>query len=1132
MALSDTEEDQDIKFEEEEVPYYDSPVQGTKSSEQDVWEGLQLADQCQKVMDSLKQGERRWDETSGNSDIPILEGYKKVSLTETDSRHYKHAPTALHLIALYWKEKYSNYPAVVCRTVIRYLLEHRDKSLYGPQPGGTTMEEPFLKVAIESEGDGFIDCVMRCSPETFPDLLHVSDNDKRNCIHNIYVMPSVTILLRNSSGKNKLDINEVRKAAVLRAEKFIPFAKPETLAAKDKDGNTPLHYAMHFQQCYGRGDRYVNILQDMVLKADKLMKRNTNGSLNNKGESPILYHNRTRIESESRKQAKHTGTMNQPYPLPQTGTSGGRVRANITAPKAQPTTRADITGFREGQETMAILWDKPKQPQHAVISSPPDLRSKPTASKLEPKDGAPEGFGLRRAASAIQPSINPLDTKSIPAPISIDGQLLNEQAKSPAPSQVPPSRPKKSGVNPLKSVETLIEFFTLHYIRTRSDLEARELIYGKDASDRNLYFDASELKRKEAEKITRLIDRMLVGGFNDTLAYVYLPIVLHIQEGTDSSPKSIGKSYPMNQGLARKSNTTENPYMGRSSLIEVFDKLYTAGVRNILRLHVEDSDSPSHTDAAIEKALQGRDSLEGNLKSRPILVETWDWRKPDLSIDVIAFAASTVEHINLYWSGNQTILRAWSCLEGIPRLFTTGNKRLQSVTLHVAPGLETISRMEKSLERFKIDVGRYTDNRITIRIKYQMTTLRTKLDNTSETSDSTEGNIKEEAQHAWIKTMEEFRRPLRDIHSELENMRARKPERVKVALIDDGVDLSKLESYNGIVSATGLSYYPRDGMTERPWHSSSSGHGTVMANMILRINPYVSLHVMKLKDSMSIEGKRTIFAESAANAIWGAIHKQVDIISISWTVDQKLTSSLAVSLGGSTGTGVYANETGSEDKGRKETYNDRAIRQLDEAVKAAVAAKILIFCSASDDIQAGSKDSLPFRAAPESIFRIGAALAQGQRDPHSEDTKQISYFFPGNKVADPVDPRSANIVKYHDGSSVATALAAGLASLIIYCATIMRTYHEKRAGAAVEYSQYIDALKLYKGMETAFSNIESDSWLDKKYLPVWAVFGKEHHDFSDKSGERKLEELDLLVKFLCSKVTTKAKVITGPITYM
>lgn len=118
---------------------------------------------------------------------------------------------------------------------------------------------------------------------------------------------------------------------------------------------------------------------------------------------------------------------------------------------------------------------------------------------------------------------------------------------------------------------------------------------------------------------------MAVGGFGSTLAYVYLPTVMHTQD-SEATSKPIEQSYAMSQGMARQSVQAENPKMGRSVLINVFDSLYAVGVRNILRLHVEDRVAPSHTDAAIETALQGRDSLTELTETetcRPISVETW-----------------------------------------------------------------------------------------------------------------------------------------------------------------------------------------------------------------------------------------------------------------------------------------------------------------------------------------------------------------------------------------------------------------------------------------------------------------------------------------------------------------------------
>jgi hypothetical protein len=63
-----------------------------------------------------------------------------------------------------------------------------------------------------------------------------------------------------------------------------------------------------------------------------------------------------------------------------------------------------------------------------------------------------------------------------------------------------------------------------------------------------------------------------------------------------------------------------------------------------------------------------------------------DWQKPDLSIDVIYQAAPKVQHLVLYWSGNQAILRGWASEEGIPRLCCPANKsELKTVTIYAAP---------------------------------------------------------------------------------------------------------------------------------------------------------------------------------------------------------------------------------------------------------------------------------------------------------------------------------------------------------------------------------------------------------------------------------------------------------------
>jgi hypothetical protein len=335
-------------------------------------------------------------------------------------------------------------------------------------------------------------------------------------------------------------------------------------------------------------------------------------------------------------------------------------------------------------------------------------------------------------------------------------------------------------------------------------------------------------------------------------------------------------------------------------------------------------------------------------------------------------------------------------------------------------------------------------------------------------------------------------------------------------LIDDGLELSQLLDYNGIVKAKGQSYYPPSGRSENPWHRSSDGHGTIMANMIARVNPWVSLHVLRVHNNRSNNGERTIFAESAAKAIWGAIRRQVNIISISWTIK-----------------GKNLRARNHHDGNLAPDPDAEAIDKLEKAIDEAVKAGILIFCSASDQIEEDAKDSLPYRRAPSYVFRIGAALPHGQSAPETEDKGKIDYFFPGTQVAEDFNPQGFKVPRYHDGSSVGTALAAGLASLIMYCAAIMREYTkarpEGRASAVQEYyAKVAAALQSRENLKQALNNIGSGNKPDDKFLEVWKEFGAatdkmaalatKGNDTGEERNRKKMEELDELVRRLCHKI--------------
>ncbi|TDZ20674.1 hypothetical protein Cob_v006481 [Colletotrichum orbiculare MAFF 240422] len=593
-------------------------------------------------------------------------------------------------------------------------------------------------------------------------------------------------------------------------------------------------------------------------------------------------------------------------------------------------------------------------------------------------------------------------------------------------------------------------------MRTRSDMEARKLLFRGRVSEinKNLCFDARD--QKEAHQMVELLGRLAESKFHDTLAYVNIPTVNHHSSQGLHAVSSDGR------------NKRLNARVGRTELEAVFNKLAEVKVKTILRLSVEDRQYPPHTDASIEKSICGKDSLSqdsgGTMRvGGSFHIETWDWRKPDLSTDVILFAAPNVEHINLYWSGSQAVLRGWDSDEGIPRLATRG--KLKFVTIHATPGIETRDRVERLLQRFQAKIHEKTSDSVRVKTILQMEGW-----DSMNTTDN---------QHDWVETMDKFRAAL----ISLPDIKTDQVKRVKVALVDDGINLGNLHMYNGNVKVTGLSFFPREYGSENPWHCSNTGHGTILANMVVRVNPRVHLCVLRVHDVATRDGGRNIFARSAARAIKSAIEQDVDVICMSWTIKTRIERSTAQLRGD-------GREISTADKEKPELTD---IQRLEKAIDAAKEAGILMFCSASDDIMASAMDTLPYRKQPDYIFRIGAAQSLGQQDPHSEDVKRIDYFFPGHQVAEARNPRSNQAVEYHDGSSIGTALAAGLASLIIHCARLAHYSYEKRKARGVSgrnpYEGLDRALREQASMKMALDNIKKNhSPGHEKFLPVWNVF--------------------------------------------
>lgn len=136
--------------------------------------------------------------------------------------------------------------------------------------------------------------------------------------------------------------------------------------------------------------------------------------------------------------------------------------------------------------------------------------------------------------------------------------------------------------------------------------------------------------------------------FENILRYVDFPKAVVRQasdQPTNPKPKSQGKMKP-----------PPPDGIGRKDLKGVFEWLAKSGVEKIIRVRVQDTQEPPHSEESIEAAL------------KDFQVEVWDWVRIDICSDTIFKAAPDVTKIYLYSNGNNAVLKSWSGIDGLKKL--------------------------------------------------------------------------------------------------------------------------------------------------------------------------------------------------------------------------------------------------------------------------------------------------------------------------------------------------------------------------------------------------------------------------------------------------------------------------------
>ena len=300
---------------------------------------------------------------------------------------------------------------------------------------------------------------------------------------------------------------------------------------------------------------------------------------------------------------------------------------------------------------------------------------------------------------------------------------------------------------------------------------------------------------------------------------------------------------------------------------------------------------------------------------------------------------------------------------------------------------------------------------------------------------------------------------------------------IRVAILDDGVDM--FESQIGGV-AKGISFCTsRDqkmGLVESPYFTSSTGHGTVMANLVTQTFHRATLCIAKLNHGIDPRSSRSCpTAESAAQAIQWARNEKVHIISMSWSIP------------------------------RTET-NESHIAELEAQISAAHKENILMFCAATDEGLDVSHDRQFPAACKDKVFCIGGAEDSGRTD-SSVGEQPVHFTAPGKAAVGLMQNRPSRAAENNAvsvmGSSVATALTAGLSALVLYCVGISKTKH-------------FDIARQHQGMEMILQRLArsgSGANMNSTYIRA-----REHFELETEHYDWELDGKDALKKLVKSLI--------------
>ncbi|KAL7901847.1 hypothetical protein HDV64DRAFT_143531 [Trichoderma sp. TUCIM 5745] len=581
----------------------------------------------------------------------------------------------------------------------------------------------------------------------------------------------------------------------------------------------------------------------------------------------------------------------------------------------------------------------------------------------------------------------------------------------------------------------------------------KRALYGTEGLEKELFLDMSDFSNPSHDFVGFIKDLIETAPpaenknesiqFEDILFYVCLPDFNYFKEPPHNEIKKL------------------------------FEWLRTRQVHTIKVLDIPDSTVHPMCDLLLEAA------VFENFK-----VHKLTWRKLDINLKILTASrhASEIEDLTLYSSGNWSVLYHWVSEEGLVTLQRLQKVKIIMVQLHQSQDDDIRSRhlencqiykdnLTKKLEKlkeerhhfeFSVEIdGKWVVPENKNNQKNDLVIQNLVLDKhlnrchnflrelkNYQTNNQLRSSKRDQRSNLFLEMQKRFKK-FTDPPSP--NAGIDMDKRIKIAIIDNGADRIRTTVSNKI--AKGVSYVTgvaENGHRILPWWMVADPHGTQMASLIAKANPFARLYIARV-------GKRRkdILPENAAKAIEWAIEQKVDIISISWVTKQDNPA-------------------------------------LKEAIRKAVDSDgrrpTLVFCSTADE---GTYSGKVYPVDYEGVVKVAATDRYGHLPPTSAGG--VNILVPGDEV--PADGPSY-MEKYASttvsGSSVATACAAGIASLALLLLKICNNCLEKSRS-----SNESDFRPFYKrdGIMKIFDKMQGDQ--DQTGIQLSKLFVEEVEDSGD-----------------------------------